>query len=381
MKIAYLIQYFGPPENSFASARSYDFAVEWAKKGNSVWVICSDSYLIDKSKPILFPDLPIKVTIIKQNYKNEFSIFKRILAFLGFAWQALGLLLSNPNKYDVLYASSTPLTVGLVGFIQNIFTKKKWIFELRDLWPDFPLQMLNKQKSYVGKILYWLEKILYKNASHLICLSPEAHQKLISEKNVSLAKLSMIPNGFSINYKPLQPKTEGMYVYEGALGKANLINWVLAFFDSVLKLNKSTTVFISGFGLYTSLVKSWAKNHPFSDRISFLGTLSRLELSDYLAKTTFSIISFSDYPILATNSPNKLFDVIPFGIIPITNTKGWISELAIKAGGFYEEDPILAAKKSLEPKILTNSSINEIYTQFNRSNLALEALTLIYNCG
>lgn len=381
MKIAYLIQYFGPPENSFASARSYDFAIEWAKKGNSVWVICSDAYLLDKSKPILFSDLPIKVSVIKQNYKNEFSIFNRILAFLGFAWQALMLLLSNPTQYDVLYASSTPLTVGLVGFIQNVFTKKKWIFELRDLWPDFPLQMLNKQKSLGGKFLYWLEKVLYKNANHLICLSPEAHQKLITEKKVPLSKLSLIPNGFSASNKPVQPKIESMYLYEGALGKANHINWVLTFFDSVLELNKSATVFISGFGLHTSFVQNWAKNHQNADRIHFLGTLSRLKLSDYLAKTMFSVISFSNQAILKTNSPNKLFDVIPYGIIPITNTKGWISELAIQAGGFYEEDPILAAKKSLGLKKLAFSSSDEIYSQFNRSKLALEALTLIYNCG
>jgi hypothetical protein len=43
----------------------------------------------------------------------------------------------------------------------------------------------------------------------------------------------------------------------------------------------------------------------------------------------FNYISFADYPILATSSPNKFFDGLAIGLHPIINFKGWIYDLLL----------------------------------------------------
>jgi len=387
MKIVYVIQYFGSPDNSFASGRSWDFVHEWAKKGHCVWIICSDAYFIDKTQLPDFSNNPnITISVIHQSYENSFSFFRRLYAFLGFSFKALLKLLDNPDKYDIAYISSTPLTTGLIGLIQHKITQKKWIFELRDLWPDFPIQVLGLKNSILRKFLYWIEQILYKSANKIICLSPMANDILEQQKKVPTSKLSMIPNGFTEfgNQEKIQCHVNSVgkiYLYEGALGKANHIPWLLKFFDTILCQDNEVQVLIAGFGIHESLVQQWKNQHTSSNQIHFLGKLSRNEIRKIMPTVSYCLVTFSDWKILKSNSPNKLFDALSLGIPVITNTNGWIAELAKESGGFFESDPIKAAEiaKIRHPSIKLNFPV--LQSKFKRSYLASIVIDFIHNCG
>ena len=387
MKIVYVIQYFGSPDNSFASGRSWDFAHEWAKMGHNVWIICSDAYFIDKTQLPDFSDNPtISISVIHQSYENSFSFFNRLNAFLGFSIKALFKLLNNPNKYDIAYISSTPLTTGLIGLIQKKITGKNWIFELRDLWPDFPIQALGLEKSYISKVLYWAEQVLYRSASKIICLSPMANEILLKQKKVPAEKLSTIPNGFTefSNLEKFQTKVisfEKVYLYEGALGKANHIQWLLKFFDTILNQDTEAKVIIAGFGIHENLIHQWKEHHNLTNQISFLGKISRDQIRKILPTVSYCLVTFSDWKILQSNSPNKLFDAISLGIPVITNTKGWIAQLAEESGGFFESDPIKAAYKVKNKFPSINLDFPVLHSKFKRSNLASIVIDSIHNCG
>jgi len=387
MKIVYVIQYFGSPDNSFASGRSWDFAHEWAKSGHNVWIICSDAYFIDKTQLPDFSDNPLlSISVIQQSYENSFSLWNRINAFLGFSLKALFKLLENPDKYEIAYVSSTPLTTGLIGLFQKILTGKTWIFELRDLWPDFPIQALGLSNSFISSLLYWLEQILYKSASKIICLSPIAEQILLKHKKIAPEKLRLIPNGFTEfqNLNMLQTQlisSEKVFLYEGALGKANNIQWLLAFFDEILIQDLNAKVIIAGFGTYENLILKWKNQHHSNNRISFLEKLSRNQIRKILPTVSYCLVTFSDWEILQSNSPNKLFDALSLGIPVITNTKGWIADLAEKSGGFYESDPINAAQMVKKTAPVLNLDFLVLQSQFKRSKLASNVIGIIHNCG
>ena len=387
MKIVYVIQYFGSPDNSFASGRSWDFAHDWAKKGHNVWIICSDAYFIDKTQLPDFSDNPnISISVIHQSYENSFSFFNRLNAFLGFSIKALFKLLDNPSKYDIAYISSTPLTTGLIGLIQKKITRKNWIFELRDLWPDFPIQALGLEKSYTSKVLYWVEQVLYRSASKIICLSPIANEILLRQKKVPAEKLICIPNGFTefTNLEKLQSNvisSEKVYLYEGALGKANHIQWLLKFFDTILNQDTEAKVIIAGFGIHENLIHQWKEHHNSTNQISFLGKMSRAQIRKILPTVSYCLVTFSDWKILESNSPNKLFDAISLGIPVITNTQGWIAELAEESGGFFEPDPIKAAYRANNILPSINLDFPVLQSKFKRSNLASIVIDSIHNCG
>jgi glycosyltransferase involved in cell wall biosynthesis len=382
MKIAYLIQYFGPPDNSFASARSFDFALEWAKSGHNVWVICSDAYLIEKQLPIIFEDVPITVSVIHQPYQNDFGLIARIQAFIFFAFKALNLLLMHPERWQFLYASSTPLTIALVGYLQKIITRKKWGLELRDLWPDFPLEVLGLTNTKIEKWARWIERRFYKSAEFVVCLSPIAKKKLLNENRIEKEKLFLIPNGTSeIKLEKSSRSKHYTGFYEGALGIANDIPWLLSFVDTFIRLEDTNRFVFAGFGKEEETIRSWIYRHPQKHKLTFLGTISRNKVYEVLATVDFTLVTFAAYDTLLTNSPNKLFDAFISEIPAITNKPGWIAELAEETGGFYTHSPKEAAKKINQLKTAKKTENKTRINKYSRSEYAKQVLTIIHNCG
>ena len=64
---------------------------------------------------------------------------------------------------DIIYASSTPLTIAIPAIIYSKLKGKPMVFEVRDLWPELPIAVGALRISFIKSIEFWLEKISYKN--------------------------------------------------------------------------------------------------------------------------------------------------------------------------------------------------------------------------
>jgi glycosyltransferase involved in cell wall biosynthesis len=62
-------------------------------------------------------------------------------------------------------------------------------------------------------------------------------------------------------------------------------------------------------------------------QVSFVGLLPKVDVVGWLEKATCALVIFEDVPVLATSSPNKLFDALAAGVPVIQNTQGWIKDL------------------------------------------------------
>jgi glycosyltransferase involved in cell wall biosynthesis len=51
------------------------------------------------------------------------------------------------------------------------------------------------------------------------------------------------------------------------------------------------------------------------------------ELGAIVASCDAGVVSFADFPVLATNSPNKLFDALAAGLPCVVNSDGWTRPL------------------------------------------------------
>ena len=123
MHILYILQYFGTPTNSRGSLRPYEFARRWARKGHKVTVLATTSGRARKDlgsiggKFIKRCSLEgFDVIAFDISYNQSMSFFRRILAFTYFLVSASFAVLFI-KKVDVVYASSTPLTVGVPALV------------------------------------------------------------------------------------------------------------------------------------------------------------------------------------------------------------------------------------------------------------------------
>jgi len=72
-------------------------------------------------------------------YPNKMDFKARVSAFLKFA------MASGAKAYrvggDVIFATSTPLTIALPAVYAAKRLRKPMLFEVRDLWPELPISV------------------------------------------------------------------------------------------------------------------------------------------------------------------------------------------------------------------------------------------------
>lgn len=353
MKILYIHQYFNTP-NEWGGTRSYWISKELIDRGYHVTMLTTSSKIESKIKRENIDG--IEVISLKVPYSQRMGIFKRLLSFVNFMLKSTWVALKEKDV-DLVISTSTPLTVGFPALVIKKLNKTPFVFEVRDLWPEVPIQMGGlKNKSFI-KLALWFEKTIYQNAIHVIALSPGMQDGVIS-RNIPPNKVSMIPNMSKIDVFWSRKKDEDLIkkmnlkkesfkvVYFGAMGLANGMDYII---DAInyLKTNNEIEFLFMGGGATEPLLKERCKNEGIVNAY-FYGGFPLNELSDIVNLCDASLVTFSNIPILATNSPNKLFDSLSAGKAIIVNSPGWTKDMVEEhnCGIFVDpENPKVLADK------------------------------------
>ena len=323
MKILYIHQYFKTPDEGGAN-RSYFMAQALKAKGHDVEMLTAHNETKAVSKKmdgLMVHYLPVR-------YENQFGFIKRIKAFLNFILLCKKFILKQ-NDYDKIIATSTPLTVGFIA----LWTKKKfqipYIFEVRDLWPEAPIQM-GAIKNPLLKI--WLEKQelkFYQNSERVIALSPGMRNHI--EKRAPEVKVELIPNVADCDFfARVEEKDEDLVLQYGVKNK-----FVVSYFGAVGPVNDLISLIksaeqcthlpirflIMGEGSSLQEVKNYVSKNQLKN-IFFIPYGTKEEVRNVMNVTDACYVSFLHKPVLRTNSPNKFFDAIASGKLIITNIQG-----------------------------------------------------------
>lgn len=343
MNILYIHQYFLTPDEP-GGTRSYWLAKELIKNGHTVTMLTSSTKFSEDVKQMNIDG--IQVIYIKEDYDQNMSIAQRLKAFLKFMYKS-SLLGLKQKDIDLVIATSTPLTIGIPALVLKWFNKKNFIFEVRDLWPEVPIQMGAIKNSLIIKMTRWLEKTIYKNAKHVIALSPGMQEGVV--KYIDKDKTTMIPNMAKMDefwprekneefIKKLGLKKDSFkIVHFGSLGLANGAQTII---ESAKLLNNNEDIeflFVGGGSTEKSLITEVEKHNL--KNVKFLGKFPMKDVSEIVNFSDVSMISFLDLPILYTNSPNKLFDSLSAGKPIIVNSAGWTKDIAERYNCGYYVNP------------------------------------------
>ena len=279
MKIIYLHQYFNTPQNS-GGTRSYEFAKNLVKMGHEVEMITSWRKTQKNDDWFLTEESGIKVHWLPLKYSNHMKFLERLKVFMIFAWKSY--FKAKNIEGDIVFASSTPLTIAIPAVF---ISKKKYIplvFEVRDLWPDIPISM----KILKNPILIFLAKLLeifaYKNSTSIIVLSPEMKKKIISKK-INLKKIAIIPNSsdlkefefdkkLALNFLHKRPwlKNRPLLLYAGAFGLVNDLSYVIRLAKALQEQKSEVRILLIGDGLEKrKLIEDAKKNDVFEKNLFF----------------------------------------------------------------------------------------------------------------
>lgn len=343
MKIIYVHQYFKTYDEG-GSSRSYYLARALVQAGHEVDMITSHNAKRYRKAVID----GITVHYLPVFYDNKFGFWRRVFAFITFIVRAYRLA-AGIRGVNVCYATSTPLTVGAIALALKWRKGIPFYFEVRDLWPLAPVQMGVIRNRLLQKLLFALERKIYRKAEKIIALSPGMVPYIAGKADRS--KIYVISNMADCNFFRSEQKNSliaeqygvsGKFVisYCGAIGDVNRLDYLLnaAGYFQANGLNQ-VYFLIAGKGKELERLQQLAQKHKLRN-VSFLGYLTKYKVRELLSITDAVYVSFDRKPVLQTGSPNKFFDGLAAGKLCIVNTKGWIKELIESEGcGFYA-DPL-----------------------------------------
>lgn len=338
MDILYFHQHFSTPKGS-TGIRSYEMARRLVYHGHNVTMVCGTygggetglDIEFTKGKREGYVD-GINIIEFDLAYSNSDGFIKRASTFLKFAIKSIGVALTY--KYDVVFATTTPLTAGIPGIFARWLRRKPFIFEVRDLWPELPKEMGVIKNPIILTAMSGLEWLSYRSAQRCIGLSPGIVEG-IKKRGVKPEKIELVPNGcdldiFSKEVKSWRPEyvadTDLMAVFTGTHGMANGLDAVLSVAKE-LKIRKRLDIklVLVGQGKLKEQLKIAAENDNL-DNIIFHSPVDKIKLAGLMSNADLGLQLLANIPAFYYGtSPNKFFDYISAGLPVLNNYPGWLA--------------------------------------------------------
>lgn len=341
MHVLYFHQYFNAP-SSAGGTRSYEMARKLIQRGHRVTMVCAHSGRGDL--PVSgSPDDPMRTGMIDEiqviqfnlQYSNYMSLTERAWVFLRFALNSVKVALRM--DYDLVFATSTPLTAGIPGIFAKWIRGKPFVFEVRDLWPELPRAMGVVKNPVLLVGMYCLEWLSYWSATACIALAPGIYEG-IAERSPKKRRIAMIPNGCDLAlFQPGLRKDldlpgvkpdDCVAVFTGAHGIANGLDAVLDAACVLQKRGRNDIVlaFIGDGKLKPHLVRR--AHCEGLDNCRFLDPMPKNRLNRVVSSCDVGLMILDDVPAFYYGtSPNKFFDYISSGLPVINNYPGWLANM------------------------------------------------------
>jgi glycosyltransferase involved in cell wall biosynthesis len=399
MHILLIHQAFVTP-NEPGGTRHYEFLRHMVKKGHRATVVTSNlSYLTGKSAGSsgrLFKEENqdgiriIRVYTIPTLHR---SFVWRVFSFIGFMLLS-AIAAFRVRRVDLVMGTSPPIFQAVSALLTSLSHRAPFLLEIRDLWPEFAIDMGVLKNSILIILSRWLEKALYRFSDMILVNSP-AYRQYLLDYGVLPKKVSFIPNGVDTDlFDPSQNgenfrkkfQLDGKFVvtYSGALGLANDLETLL---KAAKYLNDRNDIrfFLIGDGKERSRLEKIACEMSLKN-VTFTGTRPKEEIPEILCASDACLAILKNITMFKTTYPNKVFDYMAAGRPTIFAIDGVIRRvLEDSNGGIFVPpgDPKSLAEAvehmadhKQEAESMGKSARAYVSKNFNRHNHSVDFLNL-----
>ena len=350
MKIAYIHQYYQTPMSN-GGTRSYEFARRLVEHGHEVNMITSD------------PEAPVTgerwrttveggVTVHRASvpYANSMAYGDRLKAFFRFS--ALAARRAGQLDQDIVFATSTPLTVAIPGAYSAWRHNVPLVLEVRDLWPATPIAVGALRSPLTRRVALALEAWAYRRAEHVVALSPDMADGITGR--FPETHVSVIPNGCDLDVfgcvgdrgtklRATTPWLGGnpLVVYAGAIGRVNGVGYLVKMAAACRAVAPSVRFAVIGVGRELPAVHKLAEElGVLGANLFLLDAMSKRDVAAWFAACDLAVSTVIDIPELSANSANKVFDGWAAGRPVAVNHRGWLADVIADSGAGLVLPPV-----------------------------------------
>jgi glycosyltransferase involved in cell wall biosynthesis len=351
MKITYLHQYFTTPDMPGAT-RSYEMARRLVDMGHEVHMLTSWRKDKERWRPHSPADQKgwfvtledgIKVHWLPVHYSNRMTYNERMRAFLKFAFGSARRAATLDT--DIVFATSTPLTIALPAVIAARRRKVPMVFEVRDLWPEMPIAVRALTNPLTIRAAKTLEAWAYHNAAAVVALSPGMQEGIVSTGYPG-RKVTVIPNGsdnkeFAFDHEAAQRFRSArpwlgdrpLVIYAGTFGRLNGLDYAVELAGALWARGSDACLLLVGDGAERdSIVQKARQTGVYQNNLFVESRIPKRDIPALFSASSMAATFFVDVPEMRANSANKFFDSLASGKPVLLNYGGWMHDLVLQHG-------------------------------------------------
>lgn len=344
LRILYLHQHYSRPSGSTAT-RSFVQARALAEAGHAVTLACgryqgAETGLLAPFRAGRRRGAPDGFEIVEFDiaYSNMLSLTARSAAFLRFAVAAARLALGA--RWDLIVASSTPLTVALPALLARRLRGTPFLFEIRDPWPELPRALSAAGDGVSAPVLAVMERLANaacRGATQIVALTEGMAATAIA-RGADPRAVQVLPQGADLDlfgphaapWRPDSvPRDAVLAVYAGAHGTANGLHQLLD--AAALLRGTPLRLLLVGEGACKAalMARAAAEDLP----VTFLDPLPKPRLAQLLAGSDIGLLCLAPVPAFAElSAPNKLAEALAAGLPVVANVPGRTARLLAECG-------------------------------------------------
>ncbi|WP_436529165.1 glycosyltransferase family 4 protein [Actinoplanes sp. HUAS TT8] len=349
MRVVYIHQYYCNPQMA-GGIRSYEQARRLVAHGHTVDVITTDITPGERELgwKVTHED-GVTVHWFKIPYNNHMSFARRLRAFAEF--MLLATVRAARLKADLVFATSTPLTVAVPGVLAARLRRVPFVFEVRDLWPEVPIEMGALRNPIARGLAGGLANFAYRNAKEVVALSPGMAAGVTRRRPGT--PVTVVPNAADLDLFHVDPARvkrfrnehrwlgdRPLIVYTGALGAVNGVEYLVRAMDRIRDTDPGIQLLIVGHGREWESTERLAADLGLLDRtVRMWEKVPKSELPVILGAATMSTSTVRPIRGLWDNSANKFFDALAAERPIAINYGGWQADLLTETGAGLVLDP------------------------------------------
>ncbi len=330
----WILNHYAISPDMAGGTRHYDLARELVERGYRVTIFAS-GFVHYAYK---FVKISAEDRFRVEDYNGVRFVWLKTVPYQGNDWRRVMNMLSygfnfwlyngDFEKPDVIIGSSVHPIAPLVGWLMAKKYNAKFIFEVRDLWPQTAVDIgAIRGNGLTARVLYAWEKFMYQKAEKIIVLLPNAGE-YIAGRGIKHEKIVWIPNGVDLqrfdNAEILEPSSavarafneqrdKFKVVYTGAHGPANGLETVIDAANLLAKTSPDIHFFFVGDGPEKARLVRKAYDQS-ANNITFLDPVPKLKLGSLLRQSELLLFCLKPLSVYKYGiSLNKLYDYLASG--------------------------------------------------------------------
>lgn len=318
-KLLIVTQHF-PPEIGAASNRIKQMISQFQKQDMDIYVITTNPNYPN-------PKLYTKEMIEKESQNIDFHLYRspilsgpfpdkilRLMNQILFIFFALVLSTFLTLRYSIktCITTSPPFLVNFVGLYCKVILRRKWVMEVRDLWPDSLIAVgAVKESNILYRILKKLELSFYKVSNRIVLVTNRTKDILVKQgidKNKIYIITNGIPNWILQGEQRTRSASDILNVsYIGNIGLSQNLDILLDVAEK-LKSNEKIHFNIIGEGLAKNALVTRAQKQSVKNITFIDGTTDKNKLIQYYQQADIGIVSLNSASLFENVIPSKIFE-------------------------------------------------------------------------